>query len=175
MQLAYFLLKNLLLLEITEDSIGKHLGNDKDIETFSKEIYDFIEIHDGRTTLQGFGKLSNDERIWLVEYMEEFLLYKMLKINGKNYILTHSGLPDRAAKNLDSYDAFDFAVAKTDYTKKYFNDIFLVIGHLPTGFIDKKCHGKIYRKYNHIAIDTAVAFGGTLSCICLDNDKEFYI
>ena len=173
---AYFLFKQLLLLEITEENINKHLGSEHDIEAFTKDIINFTEINGGGPTLQGFGKLSNDERMYLLEYMEDFLLYKMLVVNGKKYILTHAGLPKGATmKNLDSFDAFDFATAKTDYSKEYFKDIFLVTGHKPTGAINKQYHGRIYRKYNHIAIDTAAAFGGKLSCICLNTDEEFYI
>ena len=69
----------------------------------------------------------------------------------------------------------DFLEAKINYDHVYFDDVFLVTGHTPTLLIDKTFKGKILRKNNHIAIDTGDAFGGLLSCICLDTGEEFYI
>ena len=94
----------------------------------------------------------------------------------QEYVLTHSGVPDGAAlDNLDTYDAYDFIISYSDYNKAYFEDAFLVTGHLPTYSIDETYRGKIYRKNNHIAIDTGAVFGETLACLCLDTGEEFYV
>jgi serine/threonine protein phosphatase 1 len=69
-----------------------------------------------------------------------------------------------------------FITANTDYSKTYFENIFLVTGHTPTGLIDAEYKGKVYRKNNHIAIDTGAVFrGGVLACVCLETDEEFYV
>ena len=97
-------------------------------------------------------------------------------VNNKKYVLTHSGIPDDATlNNLSNYDAYDFVMAYTDYTKVYFQDAFLLTGHLPTFLIDESYRGKIYRANNHIVIDTGAVFRETLSCLCLDTDEEFYV
>ena len=44
----------------------------------------------------------------------------------------------------------------------------LVTGHYPTK------NGKVWRGNNHIRIDTGCVFGGTLCCVCLETDEEFY-
>jgi serine/threonine protein phosphatase 1 len=119
-----------------------------------------------------------DDRESVIEYLSEFSLYKKITIGGQKYILTHIGLPDSATyDNLHSFDAYDFAGPdiNTDYNKVYFEDIILVTGHLPTFIIDETCRGRVYRKHNHIAIDTGAVFGETLSCVCLDTDEEFYV
>jgi serine/threonine protein phosphatase 1 len=87
-------------------------------------------------------------------------------------------LPDGATlENLNTFDAYDFIGPdiNADYGKAYFEDIFLVTGHIPTFIIDEAHRGRVYRKHNHIAIDTGAVFGETLSCVCLDTGKEFYV
>jgi serine/threonine protein phosphatase 1 len=139
------------------------------------EINDWIGIG-GAPTMKDFVQLPEDEREDYLEYLEEFALYEVVKVNGKTYILTHSGLPDGANRhNLHRFDAYDFATASTDYRKQCFDDIFLVTGHCPTYNLGEKYRGRIYRKHNHIAIDTGAAFGEAMGCLCLETDKEFYV
>ena len=59
--------------------------------------------------------------------------------------------------------------------KEYFHDKFIVTGHTPTGFIDLKYKGRIWRKNNHIAVDCGAVFGNPFGCICLDNFEKFYV
>ncbi|MCL1983316.1 MAG: metallophosphoesterase [Clostridiales bacterium] len=171
--IAYFILKQ-LLLEFTDKNLVQHFVGG--IADFYQKIGAWVKIG-GKSTLEGFGKLPQDDREAVVDYLSEFSLYEIVEVNGKNFILTHSG-PPRMTENIDRLDAFDFATSKTDYDKVYFKDAFTVTGHIPTFRIDETCRGRIYRKNNHIAIDTGAPFikaGGALSCICLDTDEEFYV
>jgi serine/threonine protein phosphatase 1 len=172
---AHEILKQLSLVDITEESIKRKPGSAIDIKTFMLEINDWVGIG-GAPTMKDFIQLPEDEREHFIEYLEEFSLYEMVNVNGDVYILTHSGLPERATKrNLHHYDAYDFATASTDYGKQYFDDAFLVTGHCPTFNIDEEYRGLIYRKHNHIAIDTGAAFGEAMGCVCLDTGEEFYV
>ena len=144
--------------------------------TLAWEIEEWEKIG-GKSTIEGFQQLSSDEREFLIEYISEFSLYEIVKVNEKTYIMTHAGLPSGAtSKNLDKFDAYDFFVASVDYEKRNFSDnVFMVTGHLPTYVIDEYCRGKIHRKNNHIAIDVGAGYGGGLGCICLDTLEEFYV
>lgn len=130
----------------------------------------------GQTTLSTFTKLPVDERENIIEYLSEFSLYESVRAGGKEFILTHWGLPKGATPdNLDDYDPIDFVEARLDYNRKYFDDIIIVTGHTPTFLIDEKSRGRIYHRNNHIAIDTGAVFGETMGCICLETGEEYYI
>ena len=169
----------MLMQEITEESSEELLktGLEKgiDVMKFAEEVNAWNEIG-GDATIQGFRELPADEREYLLEYLEEFSLYEIIKVNGKKYVLTHFGLPAGAtAKNLDTFDAWDFVTAEMDYNKQYFNDAFLVTGHLPTFEVDESARGRIYRNCNNISIDAGAIAGEKLACLCLDTDEEFYV
>ena len=171
-------MKQLSQVKIKNGSIKKKPGSDINIETFAFEVQTWLDIGGG-STLQGFAKIPEDEQIFLLEYLEDFSLYEMIKVNGKKFILTHIGLPKGAtATNLNGFDAFDFTADPdtfTDYGKQYFDDIVLVTGHTPTLHIGEEWRGKIYRRNNHIAIDTGAPFGEAMGSICLDTGEEFYV
>ena len=170
--IAYSVLSR-LLFELTDENIKTHFG--ADLMDFYERLGYWTAIG-GETTLLEFAKLPIAEREYMLEYLSEFSLYETVKAGGKRYILTHAGLPEGAAlENLDSFDAYDFVMAETDYDRQYFDDVYLVTGHIPTLAIDKQYNGRILRKNNNIAIDGGAVFGGMLACICLDTGEEFYV
>ena len=166
-----------LLLELNEENIRKHFGHD--LENFFMEISTWTsEDFGGQPTLEGFRKLSMDEKRFMIEYISEFSLYEIVKAGGKNFILTHIGLPAGAAPgNLEKFDAYDFTGpdVSIDYGREYFKNIFLVTGHTPTFGIGEEYRGRIYRAHNHIAIDTGAVFGEVMGCVCLETGEEFYV
>lgn len=170
--MAYDILSK-LLCEFNEENICKYFNGD--LMNFVECIGDWT-ANGGEPTYKGFGRLSRNRREYLLEYLSEFSLYEFVRAGDKQFILTHSGLPEGAdIEDLGNFNAYDFTMASTDYQKRYFNNIFLVTGHLPTFQIDEKYRSRIYRKDNHIAIDTGAVFGERMSCICLDTFEEFYI
>jgi len=179
---AHEILKQFQLVDITRAGIKKKTGSDINIETFTFEVQTWLNIGGGPTK-QGFMRLPEDERDYMLEYLEEFSLYEMIEVNGNKFILTHIGLPkDADQNNLDSFDAYDFIAdpdTYTDYNRKYFDDIFLVTGHCSTFGLGEEYRGRIYCKHNHIAIDTGAVFkdesGGVMGCICLDTLEEYYV
>jgi len=172
---AYEIIRQFSEVEFTEDGIKARPGSDIDLETYTLEIQDWIDIGGG-PTLNDFKKLSDEEREDYLEYLEEFSLYEVVKIKGKIYVLTHSGVPKGATKRtLEKFDAYEYTTATTDYDPGDFENVFLITGHYPPVNAGEEERWRIYRKGNHIALDTGAVLGETLACLCLDTDKEFYV
>jgi serine/threonine protein phosphatase 1 len=133
-------------------------------------------LNGGLATFKGFTFLSQEERLEIFNYLLEFSVYEQIAIGCQKFVLSHCGVPDGATfDNLDSFPLDEFLEAELDYDRIYFADAFLVTGHNPTLTIDKEYRGKIYRKNNHIAIDTGAVYGEALACICLNTGEEFYV
>lgn len=129
----------------------------------------------GEVTLEQFQSLDEDERLFILEYLEEFEPYDIVTVGKKEYILVHAGLehfsPER---ELDDYSIEELIFKPVDYSKVYFKDKYLVTGHTPT-ILQQGNSGKIIVKNRHIAIDCGKVFGGRLACICLDTKKVYYV
>jgi len=175
---GYHVLKDILslMVEITDESIEALSKTNIDIADMARTIEIWTNEYDGNSSLKEFRELPPDEREYVLEYIEEFSLYEIIDVNGKQFLLTHFGIPKGATlKNLNKYDGYDFIEATIDYNKEYFKDTIIITGHLPTFVIDESYRGRIYRKNNNINIDTGAVFGETLACLCLDTDEEFYV
>ena len=172
---AYEIINQFSLVELSEEGIKARPGSDVNIETYILEVQDWVDIGGG-PTIKDFKQLSDEEREDYLEYLEEFSLFEVVKVNGKKYILTHAGLPKGATmKNLGTFDAYEFTTATVDYDRQPFNDVIVVTGHYPVINVGDEQRSKIYRKDNHIAMDTSAVFGKNMSCLCLDTDEEFYV
>lgn len=167
--MAYDLLAK-LSVEITENNISTHINSD-----LMKSLLEW-QIDGGESTMKQFQKLSKDEREYVLEYLEEFVPYELVKVGKRKFLLVHSGLgnfsPD---KELDDYTLEELTCLRADYGKKYFDDdnFFIVCGHTPTLAISGKA--EIFKSENNILIDCGAAFDGRLACLCLDTMEEFYI
>ncbi|WP_455089768.1 metallophosphoesterase family protein [Peptoanaerobacter stomatis] len=130
-----------------------------------------------KTTIDEFIKLDSKMKFKIIDYMKNFITYKKLYINGKNFLLVHGGLGDfHPDKKIEEYTLDELVWNRVDYDMKYFDDIYLVTGHTPTMLIESNTKpGYIYKANNHIAIDCGACFnGGRLGAICLDTGEEFY-
>ena len=166
---AALLLKK-LCVEITEDNYASQITPE------IMKILDMWQMDGGQATLDGFKKLSVDEREALIAYLEEFSPYETLTVNGRNFILVHGGIPyDKRHLPMDRQDVREIITERPDYTKQYYSNIFLVTGHTPTLNIDPSYEGRIWRKNNHIAIDCGAGFDMQLGCIRLEDFEEFYV
>ena len=172
---AYEIINQFSQVEFTEDGIKAKPGSDIDLETYILEMQDWVDIGGG-PTIKDFKQLSDEERGDYLEYLEEFSLYEVVKIKGKIYILTHSGVPKGATKRtLEKFDAYEYTTATTDYNLEDFENVILITGHYPPAHTGEGDRWKIYRKGNHIALDTGAVLGETLACLCLDTNEEFYV
>lgn len=156
--------------EITESSL----------ECFDAErmaaLLDWINVG-GQATIDDFRRLDADEQKDIRDYIGEFESYAELTCAGKEYVLVHAGINGFSPEiPMDEYSLEDLIFFAPDYSEVYFEDKFLVTGHLPTWLIDDNDRpGKIYRKHNHIAIDCGCSIDGVLGAICLDTGEEFYV
>lgn len=134
------------------------------------------QFNGGETTIKQFQALPSDEREYILEYLEEFVPYELVKVGSRKFLLVHSGLGNFSSdKELDDYTLEELTYMRPDFDKKYFNDenFFVVSGHTPTLAISGK--PEIYKNKNNICIDCGAAFDGKLACLCLDTMEEFYI
>jgi len=167
--IAYQLLKK-LNTEITIDNVESHLDEDTML-AFMNWIQD-----GGLSTFQQFKQLSQNEKKEILDFFEEFSLYEQMTFHDKEYVLVHAGLNHfKENKPLEYYQLSDFLFYRTDYSKIYYKDKYLITGHTPTILIRDDRQPLIYQKYNHIAIDCGCTFGKKLACYCLDNDTVFYV
>ncbi len=166
---ALMLLKR-LCVEITEENYKTQLDEEL------LQVFSMWQLDGGQETLDGFRALSNDDKTALIEYMEEFLPYEALEVNGNRFILVHGGIPfEQRDVPLSKQSVYRLAAERPDYTKRYYKNIYLVTGHTPTVNIDEKYKGRIYSENGHIAIDCGAGYGMPLGCIRLDDFKEFYV
>lgn len=129
----------------------------------------------GKATYNGFLNLRKNEQKRLLKYLESLPVYHELTVNGNSFFLSHTVPEKEKMLNFDRCSWQDFILGEPEYEKCYFNEKYIVTGHTPTGLIDEKYIGRIYRKNNHIAIDCGACFGGRLGCISLDDLTEFYV
>lgn len=159
-----------LMAEITEESIKQNLTRD-----IMRSLY-IWERNGAQSTIDGFRRLPMDDRMFLLDYMEDFAPYEVVSAGGRTFVLVHAGLGDfRSDKGLDEYDIFDLAFIRFNYEKEYFGgSTYIVTGHTPTITITGK--PEIYHSHNNICIDCGAVFpGGRLACLCLDTMEEFYV
>jgi len=160
-----------LMVEVTQENAESYLT-----EEIMQAYIDWT-FNGGNTTLQEFNHLSNDEKLDLIDYLNEFTPYETIDINDRTYILVHAGLNNfEKNKKLSSYSLTDLTFIRPDYERQYFDDdsIYIVCGHTPTPLISGKV--EIYHSHHNICIDCGATFKvGKLACLCLDTLEEFYI
>ena len=161
---------SLLMDDISEGRLDK-LSPDT-----MKAIADWRE-NGGKTTLEGFIKLNEEERQDILDYLCDFSNFEVVDTDGKTFILVHQGLGEfeSKGKKLKNYSVKDLTSTPVDYEKQYFDDdsIFIVSGHVPT--YELCGEDKIYISHNNICINCGVYEGRKLACLCLDTMEEYYI
>ncbi len=141
-----------------------------------KELLSSYLAMKSEKTICDFLSLSEEDKESIIDYLSEFQCYEEVEAGGKTFVLAHAGIDGfDPNKELDDYDEEAFVFAKTDYSKPYFKNKYLITAHLPTVAINPKLMGKVYSKNGHIAIDCGAAYGGKLACVCLDRLKLMYM
>lgn len=167
--MASFVLRR-LNVEITEDNAESHV----DMELL-QAIMEWQQ-NGGNITMGKFRELSADEKIDLLDYIDDAPLYDIVDVGTKTFLLLHSGLGNfKEGKRLSQYTYEELACMRPDFEKQYYKDssIYIVSGHTPTLAVTGK--SEIYHSHNNILIDCGAAFGGRLACLCLDTMTEFYV
>ena len=167
--LALDLLKR-LNVEITIENYDKQIDSN-----VMSELIAWIK-NGGESTISDFRKLDKETRLDIIDYLQDFMLYDIVDINDKKYILVHAGLDNfRPDKKLSEYTADELTWCRIDPDVQYFanKNVYVVVGHTPTFVFDSK--DKIYKSHNNICIDCGASIDGKLGCLCLDTMEEFYI
>ena len=129
----------------------------------------------GQVTLDEFHKLSKEEKQDIMDYLREFTAYEEITVNGQCFIIVHAGFSNFSPKKKpEDYQLYELVFEAPIYEQVYYEDKYLVTGHLPTRAIGGAVPDEIYIANNHIAIDCASGYGGRVGCIRLDDFKCFY-
>ena len=129
----------------------------------------------GSPTYEEFLELDESKQQAALSYLNSLPLFEELTIGGQKFFLAHT-VPEKSKMlNMDNCRISDFIMGEPEYEKMYFEDMLIVTGHTPTGFIDPEYTGQIWKGNNHIAIDCGAVFGNPLGCICLDTMEEIYV
>ena len=173
--------KNVIALRGNHDFLAhytlKFLATSSDMydgDGFSGKYRSWI-FDGGKPTEEGFNELAEVEQKKVLLYMSCIPIYEEIEVNGNKFFLAHTVPSKERMQNFNSLLWQEFIIGEPEYEKEYFADKFIVTGHTPTGFIDLKYKGKIWKGNNHIAIDCGAVFGNPLGCICLDTLEEFYV
>ena len=166
---AMMLSNRFILDEVTDESISSI--NAERISNLSTWL-----SNGAQPTLNALKKLSNDQAEYIFEYIEDSSLYVTLNIDGKKFLLTHSGLGNfRSEKNLNEYTADELLWARPQLMYRYYDNITTVFGHTPTLFYSDEYAGKILTTDTWIDIDAGAACGQAPALLRLDDLKEFYL
>lgn len=158
-----------LNVEITEDNADSHI----DAELMHMIIE--WQRNGGYITMKQFRALSADEKMDLLDYIDDAPLYDIVDVGANTFILVHSGLGNFGEdKRLSQYTYDELACMCPDFGRQYYKDssIYIVSGHTPTLAVSGK--PEIFRSHNNILIDCGATYGGRLACLCLDTMKEYY-
>ena len=129
----------------------------------------------GQVTLDAFRTLDDEMREGIIDYLSDMTLYEEVSVKGKNYLLVHAGIAGyKKGVEIEDLKPEAFFTEPLDLTKKYFDDVTVVVGHTPTTE-ENGGNGRIFFGNGSIAIDCGEARGGTIGCLRLDDLKEFYV
>jgi len=148
-----------------------------DVPGAKQETYERWLSNGGYTTVDAFTQFTRAQTKYIVDYIERAPLYKEIEVNGKRYVLTHSGLGNFAAdKPLSEYTLNELVWDRPDGDTRYYDDGRMVIfGHTPTILFGSMYRGRPLFTDTWIDIDVGVTLGVPPCILRLDDKKEFYV
>lgn len=165
---AMLLACDFLFDEITDESIYNLTGS-------KLNIYQTWLSNGGQPTVDALSAIRNKEISYILEYLREAPLYDILTVNGRDFVLVHSGLGRfEKGKKLSEYSPSDLLHTRPSLNSRYFDDITVIFGHTPTMCYGNEYIGKILKTDTWIDIDVGIAMGQAPALLRLDDMKEFY-
>ena len=165
---AMMLACDFLFDEITEESIANLTGT-------KLNTYLTWTSNSAQPTLNALSAVRPSEIKYILEYLREAPLYEILTVNGRDFILVHSGLGGFSkSKKLSEYSVSELIWTRPTLADRYFDDITTVFGHTPTVFFGEKYKGKALKTDTWIDIDVGAGLGLNPMFLRLDDMKEFY-
>ena len=129
----------------------------------------------GAKTFLAFSKLDDNEKRSVLSFLNTLPFYEKICVNGQQFLLSHTVCDKAKLLDFETCEIWDFLIGEPEYEECYFEDMTIVTGHTPTGFIDPVYTGRMWKGNSHIAVDCGAVFGNPLGCICLDTMEEIYI
>lgn len=134
----------------------------------------------GGATIKGLQKIlkqSPDLMEGILDYIRDAPLYEELEVNGRNYVLVHSGLGNFDLRRaLCSYKPEELLMTRPAMDTQYFGgNTTVVFGHTPTFLFGEEYRGKAVVTDTWRCIDTGVAFGNSPKLLRLNDGAEFYL
>lgn len=168
---AMLLACEFLFREVTEETL-------EELSAHKLALLENWIANGGGTTLRGLRKLLHEAPELLegiLDYLRDAPLYEHLRVNGRNYILTHSGLGNfRKDKALEAYTPRELLWERPALTDRYFENATVIFGHTPTELYGAEYRGKALKTDTWICIDTGAACGGSPMVLRLEDRKEIY-
>lgn len=141
------------------------------------QILTEYQLNGGAVTIKALGELnkkSPETVLEIIEYLREAPYYDIVEVNGKDYLLTHSGIANfEKGKALSSYTPDDFLWNRPSIDDEYFSKAMTIFGHTPTFEFGEEYKGKIIKTKTWIDIDAGASFGLEPVLLRLDDMAEF--
>ena len=155
--------------EVTDNNINSLTG--EKLESFNLWMQ-----NGGSPTISGLKKLKEENKpllFDLLDYIEQTPLYEALDVDGKSFVLCHSGFAnfDRN-KKLSEYLPVQILWNRPMPEDKYFENALTIIGHTPTALFGSR--GKAFHADSWIDIDVGVSSDNPPMFLRLDDMQEFY-
>ena len=129
-----------------------------------------------KPTLDALKKLYRITLRDILDFISDSPLYDCVSVNGKNFLLVHSGLGEFVPnKPISRYTEHDLLWTRPNLDTTYSDKFITVFGHTPTCFFGQQYKGKMLKTPTWINVDTGAACGFAPMLLRLDDMKEFYI
>ena len=140
-----------------------------------RNSYAIWSSNGGIITIDALNGTRAAELKYIFEYLKNAPLYKKLTVNGREFVLTHSGFENFSEdKPLDAYTAKELVWHRPTRYTDYFKDIITIFGHTPTALLDPASKGRAFHTETWIDIDVGAGMGNAPMVLRLDDLKEFY-
>ena len=122
-------------------------------------------------SLWEYFKLSKENQAIIKKEIESYKLYHI----EDDFLFVHAGVAKRIP--IERQNEGDLLWIRERFTDEHSHGLpyTVVFGHTPTIFLNQDRSFTIWRKNDKIGIDCGASYGGSLACIDLTNNIEYYV
>ena len=155
---------------------------DEPLDNFTAREFSLLQNwldNGGGTTIEGFWQLLKRDRdafYGILDYLWNAPVYEEIEVNGKNFILVHSGLGNFSAdRALEDYTPEELVLTRPTPETRYYADAHVIFGHTPTVSFGAEYTGRAFHTDTWSCIDVGSGYGYGPMVLRLDDMKEFYL
>ena len=131
----------------------------------------------GKAMKDQFDAIGAAEREKILAYLRSRPGYKTVKVNGRRYFLSHSGLD---VSKPFKYQLMEVLVWSRDefFDLKALDGYICVFGHTPTHYLNGSSECSVWFdgvNKDKVCIDCGCVYGGALAALRLDDGEAFYV